>query len=282
MWKKVLGGFILLIVLAVGLAFYLTAGMTKTAETFFKEVAAKQYDQAYALTSADFKKVVSKEQMIAFLKQNGLDSFQSASWGNRSAEGNRGVIEGSIITSAGAIPLTIKMVKAGDSWQIYSIDKPAAGTQIEKEVKNPGDTAGRPAEATQASAQPASPKPAESAVQDTDAAYTKLVKETLHTFALSINQKNMEGFRQSVSKALQDAVSTEKFNNAFKVFIEKNVDFTIVDPMQPVFDSKPVINDGILTLKGHYDTTPNKLYFNLSYMQENGAWKLTNIDVNVK
>jgi hypothetical protein len=273
MWKKVLGGLVVLIVVIVGLVFYATSGMTDAAESFFKQVQSKHYDKAYTMLSEDFRRSTTEEQMIAFLKQTGLDSYTGASWGNRSFEGKRGTLEGSITTaSGGSVPLTINLIKAEDgSWQIYSMDKPGAGVLIQTETKSPAKEDQVARQTTQAA------KPA----QKENTEYVDLVKNTLHDFALSINQKSMESFRNGVSKALQESASTETFNNAFKAYIEKEVDLTVLDPMQPIFDKKPQIEDGILAIKGHYDTTPNQFYFDLSYMQENGAWKLTNIDVKV-
>ena len=72
------------------------------------------------------------------------------------------------------------------------------------------------------------------------------------------------------------------FARSFKSYLEQGINLTVLDPMQPIFDEKPQIENGILTIKGHYDTTPSRFYFSLSYIQENGGWKLSNINVDIR
>ncbi len=51
----------------------------------------------------------------------------------------------------------------------------------------------------------------------------------------------------------------------------------------PSFDEPPAINaDGFLVAKGSYATAPSKVFFELKYVDEDGAWKLIGINVNVK
>ena len=106
MWKKILLGVVVLIAVVLTLVMVMTAGMTDTAESFFKSVAAKEYDKAYSYLSEDFSKSVSKEQLIKYMQRTGLQNYRDVSWGNRSVEGKRGEIEGTVETvSGGAIPV---------------------------------------------------------------------------------------------------------------------------------------------------------------------------------
>ena len=41
-------------------------------------------------------------------------------------------------------------------------------------------------------------------------------------------------------------------------------------------------SDGVLMIKGYYPTTPNRIIFQLKYLQEEDEWKLVGIDVNLK
>lgn len=288
MWKKILIGFLVFVVAIVVLVFYATSGMTDSAENFLKEAGAKQYDKAYSMLSEDFKKATSKEEMIAFLKDAGLDSYKSASWGNRSFEGKRGELEGSITTaSGGAVPLTIKFIKAADgNWQIYAISKPQAGTQIESSQKKQANTKEETSKRATQAAPAANAEPAKVPIEGKPAdskSYINLTKETIHDFAASINKKNMEAFRNTTASLFQDQFSVEQFNQAFKSFMDMGIDFTVLDTMQPIFDPKPAIDsDGVLLIKGYYETKPNRFYFDLRYVQESGEWKLVRINADIK
>ena len=282
MWKKILGGFIALIVIVVGLVFWATSGMTEVADNFFKEVKAKQYDKAYAMLSEDFKRATSEKQMIAFLEGSGLTEYKSSSWGNRSFEGEKGKLEGSITTeSGGAVPLTINFVKAADgTWQIYSIAKPEAGTRIEKS-NSTTQKADQKSELTTKSTTN-NKKPNNSAASD-EQQYLSMVKNTIHQFAVSINQKNMAELRDHTAKLFRDQVGLDKFNQAFASFMQMGIDFTALDPMEPHLSSQPRIDEnGGLHLEGYYETTPKRFHFALVYVQEEGKWKLVDINVNIK
>jgi len=260
MWKKIGLGLLVLIVVVVGLVFYLTSGMTETAENFFKAVQSKQYDKAYSMFSKDFRQNTPKEKLIAFLKREGLDQYRDASWGNRSFEGKTGVLEGAITTTdGGTVPLTIKFVKGPEGkWQIYAISKPEAGIEIKKD----------------ASAEPKLPDRKESA---------RIVKNTIHLFALSVNEKNMSKLYASTAGIFQKSVSLEKLNSAMASFIKMGVDFTVLDQMEPKFTADPSIDGkGILTLEGYYETTPNHFNFELRYIREGDEWKPITINLSVK
>jgi hypothetical protein len=261
MWKKILGGLLLLIVISVTAVLWATSGMVESAESFFNAVKAGEYDKAYNQLSEDFKHATSKEQLILFLKKTGLDRYEKADWGNRSFEGNKGQLEGSIITrDGGAIPLTIEMVKAGDRWQIYSLHKPASGIVEEK----------REAQHTA----PSLPDPA---------TLEKLAKTTMHTFALSIDEKKMDRLYRATASLFRKEIPLEKLQRKFSPFIEAGIDLKPLDRLTPVFDPAPHLTaEGVLVLRGYYNTTPSKVYFTFKYIRENGEWKVIGINIQVR
>ncbi len=262
MWKKIVLGLVIFIGVVLALVMVMTAGMTDTAESFFESVAAKQYDKAYSYLSEDFTRSISKEQLIAYMERTGLQNYRDVSWGNRSVEGKRGEIEGTVETlSGGAIPITVKCIKKSDgSWRIYAINKPASGI-VQKETAEPVMLLKAP---------------------DTEKAI-KLVKETMRHFAHAVNQKDMTDLHAYAAAVFQKQVSVEKLNNAFKSFMETQVDFTVLDRMNPHLDFQPKIKEGgTLILEGTYSTSPSKVYFVLKYSREKEAWKLVGINVEVK
>ncbi len=261
MWKKIVGGIVVLVVLVLVAVFAMTSGMTESAESFFKHMQAKQYEQARTYLSEDFRKSTHWKTLLAFMKQTGLDGYKSASWGNRSFEGKKGIIEGTIETlSGGAIPITVRFVKLDDgSWKIYAIDKPASGIQqYENKTKATAPT-----------------------LPDTQQILT-LVKESLHTFTEGLDAKDLSVFRNSTASAFQKEVSVKKLNNAFGSFMKMDVRFGSLNSLEPVLEPSPVLKNGILLIKGYYDTTPSRFYYTLKYIQEAGVWKIMAINVEIK
>ncbi len=266
MWKKIVGGFILFIVLLFALVIYATSGMTEVAEAFFNDIKSGQIDKAYASLSEDFKHATTKEELMAFLKQTGLDHYKSASWGERSFEGKRGTLKGSITTdNGGTIPITINFIEGDNGWKIYYIGKPGSGATIEKKESKPQNAA--------------TPPTAKSHPQ-----YKQLVHDTIHLFGVSVKQKSMVPLYESACQEFRDHVSLPQMNEAYKSFFDANLDMSILDRMTPIFDLEPQISeDGkILHLKGHYDTHPSKASFDLHYLNKNGLWKLAGIDITVE
>jgi hypothetical protein len=43
-----------------------------------------------------------------------------------------------------------------------------------------------------------------------------------------------------------------------------------------------VDDDGRLTLMGYFDTTPNRVNYDLAFIMSDGEWKLVSINVNVR
>lgn len=287
MWKKVLLGVVGFIVAVVLLVMYATSGMTDTAESFFDSVADNNYNRAYSYLSDDFIKATSKKQLIAFMKGNGFDKYVSASWGNRSMEGKRGVIEGTIETKTnGAIPVKVKFVKLSDgSWRIYSIEKPQSGLQIEPASTTKSKPQAAPA--TQKVKQPVKvktePKTTDNTPKSPDDAKTlALVKNTILHFTLSVNKKDMTYLRNDASERFKKAVTIKQANDGFKSFMDIGVDFTVLNKMTPIIDSKEIKDDGRLVVKGHYETGVKKFYYEIHYIQEGGLWKLIAMDAKIE
>ena len=109
-----------------------------------------------------------------------------------------------------------------------------------------------------------------------------LTRDSLLAFNKAVAAKDFTGFIAQVSKLWQEQVTAAQLADIFKVFIEQKIDVAFVADSEPVFETAPAIDgDGVLVLKGHYDTKPNKIEFGLKYIYEKPAWKLFGIDVHV-
>lgn len=252
----IVGGLILLIVLATGIVFMMTSSMSDAATAFFTEIKAKNYTKAYTYLSEDFKANTSKDEFVKFLDKSALLNFKETSWSSRSISGGKGELDGSVITeNGGVVPIKLSFVKENDVWKIYAIHKQQAGlTQNNTSDQLP---------------------PANELM--------KLTDESMLKFAYSVNAKDFKEFHTYVSNLWQKQFTVEKFNDIFKPFMDANIDMVpALKANNPIFDKEPAIVDGVLTLEGHYPTQPSRLMFKLEYIYEGNGWKLIGTSVNIK
>src|SRR5207249_11181000 len=93
-----------------------------------------------------------------------------------------------------------------------------------------------------------------------------LVSDTLSAFNKAVQEKNFAQFHEErLSPRFREEFPLEKFTAAFQVFIDKGYDISNIAKSEPVFDVPPAIDsDGLLVLKGHYPTRPNKVTLKLT------------------
>ena len=109
-----------------------------------------------------------------------------------------------------------------------------------------------------------------------------LARDSLLAFNKAVAAKDFTGFVAQVSKLWQGQVTAAQLAEIFKVFIEQGIDIGFIADLEPIFETPPAIDgDGVLVLKGHYDSKPNKVEFVLKYIYEKPAWKLFGINVHV-
>lgn len=127
---KVLLGLVLLVSGCVGVVFWATSELPKTADAFFTAVAREDYDAAMAMTTADFKASTSAADLQAFAEENGLRGYRDASWSSRSIENDTGALEGTLSMADGSgLPVTVQLVKSDAGWRIQNVRKAEAGLQ---------------------------------------------------------------------------------------------------------------------------------------------------------
>ena len=109
-----------------------------------------------------------------------------------------------------------------------------------------------------------------------------LALESLLAFNRAVQAKNFTTFHKQIATVWQKQITPAQLRKAFAPFVEQGVDLGLIADLQPVFDPAPGFDeDEFLLLKGYYPTKPNKVFFKLRYILEEGAWQLVNIAVNV-
>jgi hypothetical protein len=110
-----------------------------------------------------------------------------------------------------------------------------------------------------------------------------LIKTSLLTFNDANITGNYSVFHAKAAKAFRDQFSVEKVAEAFKGFHDRHVYLDLIAAKAPV-PSEPakVDKDGRLTLKGYFDSSPSKVYYDLAYIFVGDEWQLISINVNLK
>lgn len=257
--KKVLIGLVVVLVLIGAIilfVFYLTGGLTRSADQFFTLVREGKAKDAYLSTTREFQAATPEENFMAFLKSSTIADYEGATWSSRSVSNKIGDLEGSIKTRAGGIiPVKLKLIKEDGKWKIHAIEKAAAGL-----VKT--------------SAEPTVP-----AEDDLKA----MTSRSVLLLARAINSKDFSEFYNATAKVWQSQTTVEALKETFIKYVEHNIDLTIVEAYSPEFSEKPSVDEsGRLILKGYYPTQPSRLSFTIKFIRQESEWKLVGIYVSLE
>lgn len=139
LWKKILIGGVLFVIVVLVLALLLTKGIVTTVEKQLTALRNGDYYTAYALTSKDFKNTVSFEAFQDFVKRYpSLSKNKSHSFKERSIENNTGILKGTLQSEDGAItPVEYKLVKEDSEWKILAIILSPTGFKEERSFSKP-------------------------------------------------------------------------------------------------------------------------------------------------
>lgn len=110
-----------------------------------------------------------------------------------------------------------------------------------------------------------------------------LVKSILVSLNDAVAADNFTVFHAKISKPFRDQFPPEKLRNVFKDLIEKHAVFDAVVASPVVSDEEAKIDEqGVLRLKGHFDTTPKKVKYQLGFIPSDGAWKLSGVTIDIE
>lgn len=168
-----------------------------------------------------------------------------------------------------------------EMWQQFQSDKAMEGLNEEFEKPKPKPAAKKPEPAEKKS----TPEPAQQRIAMPDhVIQVALVKQSIQSFALSVNAKDMTGFYNDSGNHFRNNFTIEKLNKVFEQFMLQNIDLTAVKDMTPIFDQKTKMHPekDLIVMVGHYETSPSLVNFEVYYLMENGAWKLVAINIEVK
>src|SRR6266404_5119665 len=98
-----------------------------------------------------------------------------------------------------------------------------------------------------------------------------LVKSILMTLNDAVATDNFTVLHAKISKPFRDQFPPDKLRAVFKNLVEKHAvfDAIVANPVIPDEDAK-IDDKGVLRLKGHFDTTPKKVKYQLGFIPSDG------------
>jgi hypothetical protein len=110
-----------------------------------------------------------------------------------------------------------------------------------------------------------------------------LVKSILVTLNDAVVNDNFTVLHAKISKPFREQFPPEKLRGIFKDFVDKHAIFDVVVAKPMIADGDAKIDDkGVLRLKGHFETTPKQVKYQLGFIPSEGLWKLSAVNVDIE
>jgi hypothetical protein len=110
-----------------------------------------------------------------------------------------------------------------------------------------------------------------------------LVKSILVTLNDAVATDNFTVLHAKISKPFRDQFPPEKLRAVFRNLIEKHAVFDAVVAEKMIPDEEARIDEkGVLKLKGHFQTAPKQVKYELAFIQSEGAWKLSGVTIDLE
>jgi hypothetical protein len=124
LWKKILIGIGIFILLVIILGSFATSGIVSVSEKQLNLISSGDLKGAYGLTSSEFQGSVSYDKFMAYVNNfEVLKNYKEHKFSEKETSGNTGTIKGTITAKNGtALPVEYKLVKENGEWKILSLD----------------------------------------------------------------------------------------------------------------------------------------------------------------
>jgi hypothetical protein len=110
-----------------------------------------------------------------------------------------------------------------------------------------------------------------------------LVKSILVTLSDAVASDNFTVLHAKISKPFRDQFPPDKLQAVFKDMVDKHAVFDAVVAKPIIADEEAKIDEkGVLRLKGHFETTPKQVKYQLGFIPADGTWKLSGIAIDIE
>lgn len=111
---------------------------------------------------------------------------------------------------------------------------------------------------------------------------TLLIQSHMAALSSAIQTDNFSVLHALGSAEFQKINPPDKLRQTFRTFKANGLDLTPVILFSPIMSEAPAFDStGKLHLKGHYNTEPQKVAFDMLFAHADGAWKLFGISAAV-
>ena len=110
-----------------------------------------------------------------------------------------------------------------------------------------------------------------------------LVKSILVTLSDAVAADNFTVLHAKISKPFREQFPPEKLRAVFKDLIDKRAvfDAIVAKPIVPDGEAK-IDENGVLRLKGRFETTPKQVKYQLGFIPSDGLWKLSAVTIDIE
>ncbi len=257
---KFMGIFIVIVIVAFGVAMFLTSDLKQTADNFFKSIKSGNYEQASKYLSTNFKQSTTMEQLKRAFPLSRFKNYKSCSFSTRevNADGT-GKLKGKVeFTDGSSIIVEISLIKENDSWKIDNIQLPKSGIIHSQN----------------------SPTKSVQKVNTPD--FIVIVQETMQKLGKAISTGYYSDFYSYTAPQFQNSVSLEKLSNAFYPFKSIPIDWERVGTLTPVIEERKTLKNGVLKLVGYFPSEPKKVGFDFEYFKNGEKWQVVGVFLKLR
>src|SRR3954470_14312437 len=110
-----------------------------------------------------------------------------------------------------------------------------------------------------------------------------MVKSILVTLSDAVASDNFTVLHAKISKPFRDQFPPDKLQAVFKDMVDKHAVFDAVVGKPIIADEEAKIDEkGVLRLKGHFETTPKQVKYQLGFIPADGLWKLSAVTIDIE
>ena len=271
---------VLPLLLLIAVAFVVTAckqhGQTPSpqsaADDFFQKISEARFQEAYDSTAFGFQAQTDFSSFQATAKELGLSTGTIArNWLSEQRAAEDVQLTGELLSATGSkVPVRLTLIRERKAWRVFALHTPTENGRKEEDIFS---LVGK-GSSFNSSANHALPSLKNLQI---------LTARSLILFNRAAQQGDFADFYNNVSLLWQSQLTVTQLRQAFQPFIDSKADISAIQKLQPVFDVPPEISsEGILTLDGHYETTPHQVSFSLRFIFEFPCWKLYGIKVQTQ
>jgi len=229
----------------------------EAADAFIAKVAAGDLRGAYDSADQSLRAAMPYESFADAAKEIGLDKVTLAKWRSTNVRNSTADVSGSANTAGGEIAEIAMTLIKSDTWRVSQVS--VNGRPLSGDVGS--DAISKSVSSNEAKA---------------------LALQTLLDWDAAIKANDFSAFYNKIADVLKQETTPSSLRESFKAFINAEADIAGIANVDPVLSLPPSINDaGWLTVKGHYPTTPMKVFFELAYIHERQDWRLVQINVRI-